>query len=90
MSGTWACGWDGCPDAGLTQQAADPAAALDHHYRTHHAREPHRVDGFTPAAAWNAVDARAIASGKRRAQPATYAAARAEITRQHNRDRKDH
>lgn len=45
-------------------------------------REPYRAQ----ALAWAAVDARAIASGKRRASPAVQAAARAAVQEQKDRD----
>lgn len=40
----------------------------------------------TTVDSWAAVDARAIASGKRRSSPAQYAAARTTVTEQRDRD----
>ncbi|MDN3356044.1 hypothetical protein [Actinomadura sp. DC4] len=40
----------------------------------------------TAADSWAAVDARAIASGKRRSSPAQYAAAKTTVGEQHDRD----
>lgn len=78
----WACGWDGCPDNGRPQESAHPDVALDHHYRTHHQHEPHAIVGTTNAQAWGAIDARAIASGKRRANPQLQQAARQVVAEQ--------
>lgn len=84
-AGTWCCGWDGCPDKGIRRQAADVDAALDHHYRTHHQHEAHRIIGQTHAQAWGAIDARAIASGKRRASPQQQQVARQVVAEQKQR-----
>ena len=76
-AGTWWCGWDGCPDKDIRRPAAHPAEALDHHYSTHHQHQAKRMTGSTHGQAWAAIDARAIASGRRRSNPGDYAAARA-------------
>lgn len=79
---SWCCGWSGCPDAGREQDAANPAVALAHHYRTRHQHQATPVAGYTPAAAWNAIDAPAIRSGKRRSNPQDFATAREVVDQQ--------
>jgi hypothetical protein len=79
----YTCGWR-CEDCAPRPRppVPDPARTLDG-LRAAAGLPVHPIPGR--AAGWAAIDARAIASGKRRSNPQDYAAARAVVDQQKQR-----